>query len=134
MIDGALRAAVRQQAGDRCEFCGMLQKHTAFARFHIEHVIPRQHAGSDDPANLALACYHCNLHKGPNLTGIDPATTQITPLFHPRRQAWHEHFAVRGARIVGLTSVGRVTVQVLNMNAVDRVELRSEQATENEST
>jgi hypothetical protein len=21
--------------------------------------------------NLAFACYHCNLHKGPNLSGID---------------------------------------------------------------
>jgi hypothetical protein len=30
--------------------------------------------GSDDPDNLALACHHCNLHKGPNLAGVDPRT------------------------------------------------------------
>jgi 5-methylcytosine-specific restriction endonuclease McrA len=34
-------------------------------RFHIEHVIPRQHGGSDDADNLALACPDCNLRKGP---------------------------------------------------------------------
>ena len=28
--------------------------------------------------NLALACIDCNLHKGPNLTGIDPETNQVT--------------------------------------------------------
>ena len=130
MISAALRAAVRRRASERCEYCGLLQKHAAYAPFHIEHVIPRQHGGGDDSGNLALACHHCNLHKGPNLTGIDPNTSQVTELFHPRRQAWHEHFTLRGARVVGLTPAGRVTVRVLNMNSVDRLELRSEIETE----
>ena len=80
--------------------------------------------------NLALACFRCNLHKGPNLTGLDPDTGRITPLFHPRRDVWHEHFTVRGARIVGITAVGRVTVKVLDMNAAERIELRAELADE----
>jgi hypothetical protein len=95
-------------------------------RFHIEHVVPRQHGGSSDPKNLALACHHCNLHKGPNLTGIDPDTGRLEPLFHPRRQEWDEHFAMDGANVVGRTPTGRVTVRVLAMNAPPRVELRRE--------
>jgi hypothetical protein len=54
---------------------------------------------SDDPGNLALACIDCNLHKGTNLTGIDPQTNDVTELFHPRRQSWDDHFEWRGIHL-----------------------------------
>jgi hypothetical protein len=51
-------------------------------------------------------------------------------LFHPWLDLWTEHFAFEGAVIVGLTPIGRATVQVLAMNAEDllifRVELLQE--------
>jgi hypothetical protein len=96
-----------------------------FAAFHLDHIIPRQHGGTNDAANLAFACYHCNLHKGPNLTGIDPGTRAIVPLFHLRRHAWHEHFALQDMTIMGLTPTGRATMRVLQLNAVDRVQLKT---------
>jgi hypothetical protein len=34
--------------------------------------------------NLAFACYHCNLHKGPNLSGIDQESGALVRLFNPR--------------------------------------------------
>ena len=34
------------------------------SRATIEHILPRGHGGSDDPANLALACARCNHQKG----------------------------------------------------------------------
>lgn len=71
MIDAATRQFVRERAGERCEYCGLPQQAVGL-RFHIEHVVARQHDGSDSPANLALACDRCNRHKGPNLSGIDP--------------------------------------------------------------
>lgn len=64
--------------------------------------------------------------KGPNLAGIDPLTGVIEPLFHPRRQAWDEHFEFHGVVISGKTPCGRTTVRVLAMNAEARVELRQE--------
>jgi hypothetical protein len=48
------------------------------------------------------------LHKGPNLTGIDPHTGQVAPLFHPRRDRWSEHFDFEGARIEGISGSGRL--------------------------
>ena len=75
-----------------------------------------------------MACYHCNLHKGPNLAGVDPLSREIVPLFHPRTARWDEHLAVREGFIEGLTPKGRATVQVLNMNAADRLDLRYELA------
>ena len=56
-MDAALLAHVRQRAGNRCEYCRIHQDHVAL-RLHIEHIIPKQHGGTDDSSNLALACFH----------------------------------------------------------------------------
>ena len=38
----------------------------------------------DEVDNLALACHRCNLHKGPNLSGIDPLTGDpVSPAARP---------------------------------------------------
>jgi hypothetical protein len=95
-------------------------------RFHVEHIRPRQHQGSNELDNLCLACGHCNRFKGPNLASIDPATNQLTPLFHPRTDRWQDHFSLTEHRILGMSAVGRVTVAVLNMNSPDRAQLRME--------
>ncbi|MBI4600414.1 MAG: HNH endonuclease [Planctomycetes bacterium] len=67
---------------------------------------------------------HCNLHKGPNIAGLDPHTGRLVRLFHPRRDAWADHFEWRGPLLLGRTPVGRVTVVVLAMNHPDQVTLR----------
>lgn len=129
-MDGTIRNLVRQRAGDVCEYCRLLQAAQPWARFHIEHVRPRQHQGTDDLDNLCLACGHCNRYKGPNLASIDPVTNELTPLFNPRIDRWAEHFLLSEHRILGVSSVGRVTVAVLNINAADRVQLRRELSSE----
>jgi hypothetical protein len=125
-MDAATRTLVRERAGNVCEYCSLPQEATPFATFHIEHIIAVQHRGGDDLSNLALSCHHCNAHKGPNLTGIDPDTGQIVPLFNPRRDVWAEHFRRAGAIIEGLTPPGRATVYVLAMNEPEWVDLRVE--------
>ena len=50
--------------------------------------------------------------------------SEVTPLFHPRREAWAEHFARDGASIVGKTPQGRTTVWLLEMNTGDRLRWR----------
>lgn len=124
-MEAATRDLVRRRAGDACEYCGLSQDDLPFATFHIEHTIPKQHGGTDAPSNLALSCNHCNSHKGPNLAGIDPESGQIVPLFNPREAAWHDHFELHGAVILGGTPAGRATVRVLAMNTVERIDLRA---------
>ena len=119
------RDAIRRRAGGRCEYCRLPETSLPAALFHIEHVIARQHGGDNRPSNLALACHRCNLHKGPNLAGIDADTGELAPLFNPRSDRWEEHFELRGSVIVGLTPTGRTTVRVLDMNAPERVRLRA---------
>ncbi len=41
--------------------------------FHIEHILPRKHGGTDKPRALAWSCHHCNLAKSSNLSGRDSA-------------------------------------------------------------
>lgn len=130
-MDSTTRARVRERAGDRCEYCRLKQAHSS-VRHHIEHIVARQHGGSDTDDNLALACHRCNLKKGPNLTGIDPATGEVASLFHPRRDVWQAHFFFNGVRIEGRTSIGRATIHVLGMNEARRQELRSELLAANE--
>lgn len=125
-MDAATRRFVWERAGNRCEYCRLAQAHELFFRFHTEHIIARQHGGGDGPDNLALACHHCNEHKGPNLSGIDPQTGKVVRLFHPRRQRWSRHFRFVGPLLVGRTAGGRATVAVLAMNLADRVDLREQ--------
>jgi hypothetical protein len=96
-MDAALVELVRRRAAGRCEYCHLPQQFSEL-RFHVEHIIPRQHGGTDDAENLALACPDCNLVKGPNLTGVEPGTHQVVRLFHPRRDTWAEHFTLAACR------------------------------------
>lgn len=125
MIDSETRKRVRHRAGDACEYCGLQQIDSPFARLHIEHIRPKKHGGDDAVENLALACIDCNLAKGTNLTGIDPESQQLTPLFNPREQMWADHFEWRGIFLVGKTAVGRTTTDVLRMNSEEQLQLRA---------
>lgn len=125
-MDAATRNLVRQRAGFRCEYCQLHEDDDPLFVFHVEHIIAQQHSGKDSPTNLALACHHDNLHKGPNLTGVDPETGKVTRLFNPRRHKWSYHFRWNGPILVGRTAIGRTTVAVLGMNLPHRVTLREE--------
>jgi len=114
-ISASLRLAVQLRARGRCEYC-RLPAECSQLPFSVDHVLPRKHGGSDLLENLAYACQWCNLHKGANLTGIDPATRSVRALFNPRTQSWHRNFEVSGTAIRGRSSIGRTTVRVLTMN------------------
>lgn len=125
-MDPDVRELVRTRASNACEYCRIPQEATPVIPFHVEHIVSRQHGGTDDPATLALACDRCNAYKGPNLTSIDPDSGVMVALFNPRQDVWTDHFVLRHGHIVGLTSTGRATARLLNMNAARRVELRLE--------
>jgi hypothetical protein len=125
-MDALTRQFVIRRAGECCEYCRLPQAAAPFLTFHVEHIHAQQPIVDDSPENLALACPDCNRHKGPNLTTIAPETRQIVPLFHPRRQRWEDHFELQGPMILGRTAIGTATVGLLQMNSVDRVQMRAE--------
>jgi hypothetical protein len=118
-----LRLRVRRRARHRCEYCQLPQSALPI-RHQVDHIVADQHEGGDESSNLALACAHCNRHKGPNLSGLDPVTRELTRLYNPRQDRWREHFAWQGAVLIGWTAVGRTTIQVLAINDREMVEAR----------
>ncbi|MCY2978299.1 MAG: HNH endonuclease signature motif containing protein [Planctomycetota bacterium] len=118
----SMRRSVRQRASERCEYCDLAQSSFPLVSFHVEHVVAKQHGGSDYLDNLCLSCHWYYLFKGPNLSSL--VEGKLTRLFNPRTDAWSDHFAAIGGRIQGLTEIGVATVSLLNMNDPDRVELR----------
>jgi hypothetical protein len=122
-----LERAVRQRAGGRCEYCH-LPEHASPLKHVTDHIVAEQHHGSTTLGNLAFCCVHCNLHKGPNLAGIDPSTKRVRTLFNPRKQPWTDHFRWRGVTLVGRTPTGRATIDVLAINAQIRLGIRSQLA------
>jgi hypothetical protein len=98
----------------------MLQQHDV-RPFQVDHVRAQKHRGKSGLSNAALACLPCNSYKGPNVAGYDPQLNRLQGLFNPRLDKWREHFEWAGALLLGKTSIGRTTIEVLRINAPDRI-------------
>jgi ATP adenylyltransferase len=59
-ISGTLRYEVLKRAKFRCELCGISADEKAL---EVDHIIPRNNGGTDDPTNLQSLCYSCNAMK-----------------------------------------------------------------------
>lgn len=116
---------VAQRASHRCEYCKAPEVVFNFP-FEVEHIIPLSRQGANNEVNLALACRSCNLRKGIRISGIASSSNIEVPFFHPREDRWSEHFQVdvESGKIVGITAVGEVTVEYLEMNSPAQVAAR----------
>jgi len=125
-VSASLKKRVRDRAAGRCEYC-QTQESFSPQSFSIEHFIPRSKGGETKLENLVLSCQGCNNHKYTKTTGIDPLTGQSVPLFNPRQRDWQKHFSWNDdfTRIVGLTAIGRATVETLKLNRPGLLNLRS---------
>ena len=117
---------VRQRANERCEYCHTSER-WQYVRFTVDHIIPLAQGGSDTPDNLALACFHCNRRKSDRLTALDPDSGEEVLLFNPRQDDWREHFtwSADGLLVIGLTLVGRATVEALALNRERVINIRA---------
>ncbi|XPM53630.1 MAG: HNH endonuclease [Leptolyngbya sp. IPPAS B-1204] len=114
-ISADLRQLVSERAQGRCEYC-LLHQNFSIYTYEVDHIIAQKHGGPTTADNLALSCLSCNRHKGTDIATFDPATGEITLLFHPRNQSWVEHFRLNNGRIKGMTPAGRVTAKLLMFN------------------
>jgi HNH endonuclease len=115
-----LRRQVVERASNCCEYC-LLHQDLAASTHQVDHVIAEKHGGQTSLDNLALSCTVCNRRKGSDIGSIDPQTGNLVPLFNPRTQQWVDHFRLDGVHIIGLTEVGRATVEFLQLNAFERL-------------
>ena len=124
-MDQALRDEIWRRSGGCCEYCRMPRSLDPIP-FHVDHIIARKHSGKTESGNIAIACFACNNQKQSDIAGIDPEGSPDVPvrLFHPRKDAWDEHFAWNGPTLVAKSAIGRVTLYVLGINLSHRVTLR----------
>jgi hypothetical protein len=116
----AVRKLVQSRAFDRCEYC-LLALSDSGLPHEIDHVISRKHGGTNDPENLAFACYLCNRYKGSDIASLYPGTGELMRLYDPRKDRWEEHFRIAGPVVEPLTAIGATTAQLLRLNVTDRV-------------
>ena len=126
LISASLRRLVIQRADNCCEYCGLSQLGQA-ATFHVDHVIPVVAGGSTTADNLALACVACSLYKGAKQEIEDPKTGTLVTVFNPRQQVWENHFQWNDVELIGLTAVGRATIDALKLNRSLILAIRSEE-------
>lgn len=107
---------VFERAKHRCEYCQTQGR--LILVLEVDHIHPQSKGGTDNPDNLCAACPLCNGHKYNHETGFDPETQSEQPLFNPRLQDWSEHFTWSNdySQVVGVSAIGRATVERLKMN------------------
>jgi 5-methylcytosine-specific restriction endonuclease McrA len=105
---------VRQRADFLCEYCHTNER-WQYVRFTIDHVLPNN---DDSLENLALACFHCNRRKSNKINVLDTEINEIISIFNPRLHIWKEHFewSEDKIHILPKTAIGRVTIQLLELN------------------
>ena len=59
-ISGSVKYRVLTRARGRCECCGAHEHQRAL---EVDHIIPKNHGGSDDISNLQALCFRCNAGK-----------------------------------------------------------------------
>ncbi len=125
-IPAYLQQAVRERARYLCEYCHAAET-WQYVKFTIEHLIPISQGGEDTLDNLALACFACNRRKWDRRSGMDPETGETQRLFNPRIDDWGDHFVWSrdGLEIVGLTPIGRATVEALELNRPRAIRIRA---------
>lgn len=124
-IPTSIKNLVIKRANGYCEYC-YVPSNFVPETFPMEHILAFSLGGLSDPENLALACSKCNGHKYTKLTHLDPLTNKETLLFHPRKDYWLDHFQWSEDKtlIIGLTPKGRATIDLLDVNRVENVNLR----------
>lgn len=120
-----IRSLVAQRARHCCEYCAA-QARFSPDPFSIEHIHPRAKGGTNALQNLALACQGCNARKYTATKALDPLTGELAPIYHPRQEAWGNHFAwVEDAtKLEGLSPTGRATIQKMGLNRQALLNLR----------
>jgi hypothetical protein len=94
--------------------------------FEVDHITPASAGGKTTLSNLCLCCPTCNRHKASRIAAPDALSGATVPLFHPVCDRWDEHLEwhEQATVLFGRTATGRATIEALQMNRPQIVQLR----------
>ena len=122
-VAAELRRLVAERAKHLCEYC-LIHEEDTYLGCQVDHIIAEKHGGPTTPENLAFACTFCNRAKGTDIGSIAPSTGEFTRFFNPRTDHWSDHFLLNEVLIVARTSIGEVTLNILDLNQSERIQER----------
>ena len=125
MITKKTKRQIMERAEGFCEYCKSPSIYST-EPFCIDHIIPKSKGGTDEIENLCFSCYGCNSHKYNKTESFDTATNNKIPLYNPRKDIWKENFAWSEStlQIIGITPIGRATINALKINRPNIQNLR----------
>lgn len=120
------RKEVFARAKGFCKYCLSPEKYSN-STFEVEHIHPISRGGETIFTNLALSCSGCNKYKSHRTKALETQSGETVSFYHPRQDVWKKHFkwSADFTQIIGLTSTGRVTIQVLKLNRKNFLNLRT---------
>lgn len=124
-ITDNLKRLVSARANYCCEYC-LTQLKFSSAPFSCDHIMPVAKGGNDEFDNLGYSCQGCNNKKRDHIGGRDPVTGKLETLFNPRNDNWEEHFRWNDdfSILIGLTPIGRASIDRLDLNRIGLTNLR----------
>ncbi|MBI4529064.1 MAG: HNH endonuclease, partial [Deltaproteobacteria bacterium] len=93
-ISGKLRHEVLKRAGFHCDLCGVSADECAL---EVEHILPREHGGSDELENLQALCSRCSAGRA---KGDDADFRKVRESYDERKEGCR-FCQVIAARMVG---------------------------------
>lgn len=128
-LNKVIREQVRVRANYRCEYCGVSETN-AGGLLTIDHFRPKSKDGADDLENLIYCCIRCNSYKYDYYH-----TKEEMKIWNPRKDSFNEHFFVLdNGELASLTSMGKMTIELLRLNRPSLVAYRLEQKNRQEET
>lgn len=124
-ITATEESQIIERAKRLCEYCRCSMDYSA-QPFVIDHIVPISEGGTTTMENLAFACGGCNGHKYTKVQALDPVSRELVSLYNPRTQKWLDNFVWSDdfLQAVGLTAIGRATINALQINRSGVVNMR----------
>lgn len=124
-ISNEQREQIKIRASNSCEYCLSQDKYAPHS-FTVDHILAQSLGGTNNLGNLAYCCFLCNRLKTNKKLLLDPNSLEWFPIYNPRIHKWSEHFMwnEETVLIIGKTSIGILTINVLKLNREKLIEYR----------
>ena len=125
-IQKSIKKQVLQTSKGLCEYC-QSQEAFSFTSYLVEHITTSSIDQKDIIENLVFSCQGCSNTRNENTKSTDPVTGKIINIYNPRVDVWSDNFCWSEdfTNLVGLTAIGRATIEKLKLNRETLKEYRS---------
>ena len=114
---GGFRQLLRVDFWFSCAYCSLTEVEAQGLRFTIDHYLAKSKRPDLERVytNLMWCCDACNPLKG-DFWPDEVLENRGFSLYRPDRDHAEDHFTISGTRVSGITPIGQLTVEALDLN------------------